>query len=321
VSTTPLNQIPRPTYAEHPAYGKLFRSVSLDERRVALRRFWSEFSHEFQAKWRFDQNKKKAANGKTTPLYEQLKTQGALGLKLTEEEKARTQEMFKPHIERVKAKRAAVPPEKRGFENMVEHINRTTDPEAVEYYWQIFQRLGVLEAAGLYLGKRITWLEGDVQMNDDTDVHLKNHFADIDFADPPTNYMHLDSSIDILKCILYYSEVTEDTGPFCYVIGSNAYKSGIIEYAARKANDKVRLDKTDRASREIFWALPALFQHKAEFGNDLITSTPQASALLAGEHKFTSKDGDLVFFDNNNGVHRGSIFKNGYRIIVQFRLG
>lgn len=256
-----LNQIPRPSYAEHPAYGKLCTTVSLDARRIAMRRFWSQFCREFQSKWRFEQNKKRVANGKTTLLYEQLKKQGALALKLTEEEKARTLEMFKPHIERVRAKRAAVPADKRGFEDMVLRISRKTDPEPIEYYWQIFQRIGILEAAGLYLGKPIRWLLGDVQMNDDTDVHLKNHFADIDLPDPPTNYMHLDSSIDILKCILYYSEVTEDTGPFCYVTGSTAYKFGMIEYAARKANDKARLDKTDRASREIFYALPALFQH------------------------------------------------------------
>ena len=157
-------------------------------------------------------------------------------------------------------------------------------------------------------------------MNDETDVHLKRHFDDLGLEDPPTKYMHLDSTIDILKCILYYTPVTLETGPFSYVVGTNRHQSSAIEFATRKANDFARLDSCDRETREVFWALPSFFQHKAEFGNDL-TNPKQMESLLANEHKFTSEDGNLLFFDNNAGIHRGALIQKGHRVIVQFLMG
>jgi hypothetical protein len=44
-------------------------------------------------------------------------------------------------------------------------------------------------------------------------------------------------------------------------------------------------------------------------------------ALLATERRFTSKEGNLLFFDNNSGVHRGALIQKGHRVIVQVLLG
>jgi len=47
--------------------------------------------------------------------------------------------------------------------------------------------------------------------------------------------------------------------------------------------------------------------------------SPEAEALLAREYKFTSKDGNLLFFDPE-GVHRGGMVDRGERIILQIAL-
>jgi hypothetical protein len=124
----------------------------------------------------------------------------------------------------------------------------------------------------------------------------------------------------INKGIIYVSEVTPDTGPFSYVIGSNNFKSSTLEYLVRKANDNSRLDRCDRATRELFWALPHSLQKKSEFGNDLLDSASEATALLDNEHQFVSAEGDMILFDNE-GVHRGSMVRKGERQILQLIIG
>lgn len=320
MTETNLSYIPRPDYANHPAYGKLFGTPSLAQRREA----WRRFSPEFRRAWKTTRQTRKLqneTNGKSTPLYEQLKRDGALALQVPPEVLDPLRPLIDPHVQEVMQKRARLAPNERKFADTQVNLKKAPDEDPlIGKFQKIFKEMGIIEAASLYLGKPIKWVIGAVQMNDDTDIHLSHHFGDLGLEDPPTKYMHLDSTINILKCILYYTSVTADTGPFSYVLGSNRYRSSSLEYATRKANDISRLDGCDPETRKLFWALPSMFQHKAEFGNDL-TDTKQMQALIAGERQFTSDAGNLIFFDNNAGVHRGALIKKGHRVIVQFILG
>lgn len=107
-------------------------------------------------------------------------------------------------------------------------------------------------------------------------------------------------------------------GPFSFLKGTNNIKIGILECVTRISNDKARLDKCVPEKRQLFAALPRIFQKKAEFGNDL-TDEGIIKDLLADEYRFTSKDGDLIFFDNN-GFHRGGMVEEGKRVIMQVTL-
>jgi hypothetical protein len=282
------------------------------------------FLPEFRRAWSVTRRTRKlqsAAPPRSTPLYELLKRDGVVALHLPSQSLEPLYPLIEPHVRAVANKRARVTPSERKFDDTQVQLQTQTERDPlIGKFWDIFQDVGILEAASLYLGRPITWLTAAVQMNDDTDIHLKQHFGDLGFDDPPTKYMHLDSTIDILKCILYYTPVTPETGPFGYVVGSNRFRSSTLEYAARKANDMSHLDRCDPETRRLFWALPAMFQYKAEFGNDL-TDAKQMQSLLAAEHQFTSADGNLLFFDNNSGVHRGALIQKGHRVIVQFLMG
>lgn len=320
MSTPNNNKIPRPDYANHPAYGKQFQSVSLAQRQQALKRFFPEFRTAYR-KTRQMRKLQNAPKPRTTPLYEQLARDGVVPLVVPEPVIDSLRPLIDPHVAAVKAKRDAFAPHERKFEhtNILLKTGENRDP-LLSALWNILGDMGIMDAASLYLGKKIRWIGGAVQMNDDTDLHLQHHFDDLGLEDPPTKYMHLDSTIDILKCLLYYTEVTPDTGPFSFVMGSNRFTTSAIEYATRKANDLSRLDRCDPETRAQFWALPSFFQHKSEFGNDL-TDPTQMNALLANERHFTSAEGNLIFFDNNAGVHRGALIKSGHRVIVQILIG
>lgn len=320
MSAMTFSAIPHPDYGNHPAYGKFFGFASLALRRQAIQRFWPQF----RASLKQTQDVRKRQNApreRSTPLYEQLIRDGVVALTIPDQVLTRLHPLIEPHVLTVQEKRAAFQPKDRKFEHTQVQLNTKPDRDPLlNELWKIFEDMGILDAAGLYLNKKIRRIGGAVQMNDSTDIHLKRHFADVGVDDPPTQYMHLDSTIDILKCILYYTPVTSETGPFGYVMGSNRHASSAIEYATRKASDLSRLDRCDAETRALFWALPFFFQNKAEFGNDL-TDSKQMEALLSNERQFTSADGNLIFFDNNSGVHRGALITSGQRVIVQLLLG
>ena len=70
--TPPSTSIPRPDYSNHPAYGKLFGTPTVAQRREAMRRFLPEFRKAWQVTRR-TRKLQSSVSGKSTPLYEKLK--------------------------------------------------------------------------------------------------------------------------------------------------------------------------------------------------------------------------------------------------------
>lgn len=317
VTVFPFEHIPHPNYANHPAYGKLFGFASPAKRWLALRRFYPHFRSEYRKKTKFEEDRKKAGEPGSSDLYQRLLANGAVALRVMPQEMQRVQELTRAAADQLQARRAAIVPEKRKFGDNLLQLAGDDYKELHHVISDALERVGVHRAASQYLRRNAKFRGVVLQINDDTDIHLKRHFPDIGLSDPPTNYMHIDSTTGILKCLWYLTEVTADTGPFSYVRGSHNLKMSIIEYATRKANDLSRLDFCDPATRQQFWALPSFLQRKAEFGNDLLADSQQAQALLDSEYQFTSADGELIFFDNNEGIHRGSLVRKGSRSILQ----
>ena len=88
----------------------------------------------------------------------------------------------------------------------------------------------------------------------------------------------------------------------------------------RRTNDRAGLSAPHPKSRRLFSALPMALQKKAKFGDDLIGDSPEINGLLERERSFTSRDGDLIVFDEN-GVHRRGLHDQGTRWALQIRLG
>lgn len=318
----PLRKLPNPDYAHHPAYGLLFGRPKLSTRIRALRRLWPSLREQIvmvgQHKRRPRPAFETGAEGEV--LCERVLRDGAVAVRLNADDLAVLREHMQPLIARLRQRKAAIPREKRVFKDMIMPVSAETAPAFIEYLGATLERHGVLAAASRYLGSSIVMRDAvKLQLTDADDAPWRGHFADVGLRDPETTYMHIDSEPRFLKCMLYLNEVTLQNGPFAYVIGSNNLDVGRIEYIVRKANDRSRLDKCDVATRQLFAALPRWFQMKSEFGNDLLDASPDAAALIAHEHPFTSEDGDLILFDNN-GIHRGRKVIQGERHAVQIQL-
>jgi hypothetical protein len=179
----------------------------------------------------------------------------------------------------------------------------------------VLGRHGVLDAAAAYLGRPVRLTHLTLQVNDARDEYHHNKFADIGAPDPPSNYMHTDTSYDMVKCMIYLNEVTDRNGPFCYVPGSARLLGRGFEGLVRRAVDRAGLSGYAPETRRLFLALPAALRRKCTFGSDLPPDSPDAAALVGAEYRFVSRDGDVALFDNL-GVHRGSIVHEGERRVL-----
>jgi hypothetical protein len=198
------------------------------------------------------------------------------------------------------------------------YVNENEAPGLFNSLRQIFRREGVLDGASQYLGRSL-----DVQFLRltlrDSKYDGKKTFKDPIIMAPQTSQMHVDH-VWTVKCLLYLSEVTEQNGPFCYCLGTHKVHIGWLESQVRRANDRALLSSPLPKWRRLFSALPVKFQKKARFGNDLIDGSQEADRLIKMEKRFTSRDGDLIVFDDK-GIHRGGLMDQGTRWALQIRLG
>jgi ectoine hydroxylase-related dioxygenase (phytanoyl-CoA dioxygenase family) len=311
-------RLPRPDYARHPAYGQLFGRQPLSLRLQAVQKLWPSLKEQF-AIVRATAPARKGRPAQAGTLHERMSRNGAVALSLNAEEMLELRHLMGPAIEQVRLRKAAIQARDRAFKDMVLRLSLKTHPEVIRSLRAALERHGVVDAASAYLGVPVVMREVvRLQITDANDQPWHAHFEDIALRDPATTYMHIDSEPRFVKGMLYLNEVTQDNGPFSYVLGTNNVRMSRFEYMVRKANDVSGLDKCDPAMRRLFSALPRALQLKSEFGNDLLDSSPQAAALLAREHPFTSSDGDLIVFDNN-GVHRGKRVVSGERHAVQIQ--
>lgn len=223
-----LIEIPRPDYAKHPAYGELFGFSAPKVRIMALRRFYPVFRNELRRKRRFDQKLKKNKESSDSPLYIELREQGALALHISPEANQIARDLTRKAVEELDAHRAAILPGQRKFADSQKTLEGPEYGILHQFLADLLKSCGILDAASPYLGTRVEFRMVTLQINDDSDILLKHHFRDIGIPDPPTNYMHIDSTTAILKCIFYLTEVTEETGPFGYVLGSNNFNIGQV---------------------------------------------------------------------------------------------
>lgn len=321
-----LVAIPNPDYRSHPAYGGFFGSPSFIDRARALRRFIPRFAKIIR---KIIANPKKspgrlrlsADQKRSFAFLEAFIRDGAVPFKLESDEKNTLVQAAAIHINALRERKHATPVQKRRFEHKVALIPKDNEGERLySAVFELLDRMRIFEGAGLYRGYKLGIRQIFAQVGDPEDHDWRDHFADIGFKDPKTSYMHFDSKIQVIKCLIYLNKVGFENGPTCYVLGSNRFGAGLFEYITRKANDISRLDLCDPANRRLFNALPSFLQKKSEFGNDLLDTDPLSQELLRREKRFTSEDGDMFLIDTD-GVHRGGMVLGGERQLLQVVLG
>ena len=318
-----LSRIPRADYANHPAYGKLFGKPSLSLRIKALQRFLPEFFKQAQLAMRekrrpiysFAASKQDPEH---LPLLPILVNDGIAALCLDDGEMAHIRQSAEPYVQLLQQHKYSIPPEKRVFKDKVLAIRPQKAAQFYKDLSHILERHNVISTLSHYRGIPLAMSSIHVHISDPDDIDWRHRFTDIGLSDPKSVYMHFDSTIQHMKCLLYLTPVNADNGPFCHVRGSNHIKTGFLEYVARKANDQSHLDRWDPETRRYFSALPKIFQYKSEFGNDLLDTDPETRAMLERERQFTSENGNLILFDTDS-LHRGGMLKQGRRIMLQIQ--
>lgn len=313
--------VPYIDYKNHPAYGSLYKKPSLALRIRALKRFLPEFFTQLKLYAIIALKKKRSRlsplNNNLKDLYKKFKEDGVLAFKINDDDISEVKKIVEPFIKALEEHKASVPSEKRKFE-ADKLVRIPTNTGLLEKIEKILKNNGVIEMASHNKKWPLRLKEIFLHISDPDDIDWRYHFSDIGLSEPPTVYMHRDSSMFWTKCLLYLNNVEEKTGPFSYVRGSNQWINP-WEYIVSKTNDKARLDQCDPETRKLFSALPKIFQRKAEFGNDLLEKMPETKALLEREIKFTSDKGNFFFFDTD-GVHRGGMTVSGSRYMLQIKL-
>lgn len=233
--------------------------------------------------------------------------------RLTDEELTHVLQLVEKPIASLREARAKA--EKRTFEGNTRFFNTADDKELFDTLNRYFERHGMLTAAGAYIGRKVQITHLLIQINDPADSYFHGCFADVNLPDSKTNYMHVDTSYDMVKCAIYLNEVTAENGPFSYVLGSQRVRPVLMDGVIRRAVDRSGLSGFSPKARELFMALPKVWRKKCTFGADLLDGSPDQTAVLDAEYYLMSKDGNLGLFANN-GVHRGGLTKSGERIVL-----
>lgn len=319
-----FTHIPHVDYEMHPAYGKQFGKPTFSKKIKVLKEIFPYLrSYAMQIialKMKQTNRLARSFGVEDEAVLDRLRKDGIIAFHLRPEEKAKLIDFVQTYVEMLEKQKAAIPLDKRKFSDKVMTISRGKLPALYEEVEKILEERHIFSVAAAYrkLSHPMKLKAVHIQASDSNDPDWRNHFADINVPDPLTQYMHVDATSGDMKCLIYLTEVAEKNGPFSYLKGTNNAKMGFWEWVVRVSNDKSRLDKCTPDKREQFSALPKIFQKKAEFGNDL-TDESVIADLVRHEHRFTSQDGDFIFFDNN-GFHRGGMVQEKKRVIMQILL-
>lgn len=156
-----------------------------------------------------------------------------------------------------------------------------------------------------------------LQVNEVSDNEIQSSLETKE--DYGTDYMHLDAAIGQLKFIIYLTDVDEDTGPTCYVPGTNSRSGVTLRRLVGATVDNLGMSGSTELSKTRFMALPRFLRYKANFGSDLALESAAAKMLLENEIKVTGTRGTMFLFDPS-GVHRGGLLKKFSRTILQVQV-
>lgn len=349
------DHLPVVDYLHHPAYGAAFPNPTVGDRLSALATFASGFAlitarlvadYEHLPRPK-DKSHKMAEFVRLSPTYlrmilsqklrrlagphpqptteagknvlNTLNRDGIAGFRLSPEQLAKVREMFAPHYKTLEARLAQKTPEQRHFDETRLWLDKDECADIYGYMNQLASELGVLEAGSAYLGRPVVISHVVPQINDPTDKFWANHFSDVGVADSPCDYCHMDATYNLLKFIVYVSEVGPENGPFKYVRGTHTAARRFWDGIIRRANDYAGLSATKPAYRKLFSALPKFLQRKAAFGPDIPADNEYAQAIVENEWQVTSDQGDAVVFDVL-GIHRGGMVRSGRRLVITMEL-
>lgn len=143
-----------------------------------------------------------------------------------------------------------------------------------------------------------------------------------------TNYYHLDGEPDMVKMIVYLTDVEEGDGPFRYVRSSHRLPRSFFRFALHlgaetRVNSMIEGPSGNYCrnlfshGRSLLMQFPSCFIGSTHFGDDLVEGSSLSRYLLDNTVVFTRPAGSCILFDGFLGVHAGGNPLSGERLAVQ----
>jgi hypothetical protein len=161
-------------------------------------------------------------------------------------------------------------------------------------------------------------------------------YQDVGIPTGRTVYMHNDKDYDIMKVLVYLSDVKEPQGPFCFVRGSHRWRrsktqsffhkafdaAANVNLAPREPTRTIYYRKAFRHPefRRQFLLLPRPLRGSSHFGDDVLDDSELSRWLLERETAVTSEMANCIAFIGADGIHRGGTVTEGQRWAFQIGL-
>jgi hypothetical protein len=161
-------------------------------------------------------------------------------------------------------------------------------------------------------------------------------YEDVGIPTGRTVYMHNDKDYDIMKVLVYLTDVKEPQGPFCFVRGSHRWRrsktqsfyhkafdaAANVNLAPREPQRTVYYRKAFRHPefRRQFLLLPRPLRGSSHFGDDVLDDSDLSRWLLERETAVTSEMANCMAFIGADGIHRGGAVTEGERWALQIGL-
>ena len=316
-----LTFFPTINYKKHKLYKDLLSNSSLLEKSTSLKKYWPHFwngLYEYKENVkRLFKNRKLYKNNQPSEDFVKFSEQGILLKHVDKKFIAELKDYLNKHI--------GYDMDKVKFEGQEDRHYITfseADPNIKRLHDELLEKYGVFDIAKRYTkSKKILIMGFKLRIQQHDENFKQGLFEDHPDHNVSTNYMHVDSTMpkSQIKMIMYLGDVNEKSGPFCYVPSSHKLKDPLWRKVSRRVNHKIGLQQWGLEARKAFMHLPVFFQHKAEFGNDLVENQQIVSDLLEHEFPITSEHANFIVFDNS-GFHRGGLVEEGRRISLQWQI-
>ena len=316
-------QIPIIDYQKHSLYSNIKVSFFF-----SIYQTWKFLNHYFKIRSGLSEGNKLSQKYKNffkaNNASKVLDEYGIHSLKPNDDILRELNEKFKNEIFDLKQKRELFSPETRGVSKSISMLCNIKKKDETYYFFNnLCKDLGILEAAQAHKRMPLQLCFVALQINNSEDGGIIKACKDETGIISETKYMHIDSGVNTMKCILYLNKgIKKGRGSFSYVLRSHKHLSTHV-LASRKANDVSNLETLRKRSvKRKFSGLPRIFRHKANFGNDLIDYHHRLeSSILLENEVYMESDNCLGFIFNPDGIHRGAIFsEDGERVILQIML-
>ncbi|RJF75963.1 hypothetical protein [Rhodopseudomonas palustris] len=194
-------------------------------------------------------------------------------------------------------------------------VDAAAAPDLYRWFNQTAADLGLTEAASAYLKRPVGVGRIVAELAEAPSVAPPSPFADVSVDASPCDGFKVEPGSNVVKLVIYLSEVGPASGPLTYVAGSNRAAKRLGDGLIRRANDLAGLSSTLQVWRETFYALPAGLQRKATFGVDLVADGNFTTVIQNEQVAITTPQSNAVLYDPT-GIHRDGAVSQGRRAAV-----